>query len=276
MARPIRKLPLGQQTDYINTYTPSLLCDIPRQEGRDKLSIDAEKLPFHGVDIWNAYEISWLDSQGKPIVAVAEFQIPCSSPLIVESKSLKLYLNSYNQTRFNSKQEVLRTLESDLSILVRAPVLVKVRSGSQFSNDVVGEFPGECIDNIDVEVDCYEVNPSCLALDANPVKCVESLYSHLLKSNCPVTNQPDWASVIIRYVGPRIDRASLLKYVISFRNHSEFHEQCVERMFTDILKYCKPEHLTVYARYVRRGGLDINPFRSNYEEPLPNLRLFRQ
>lgn len=276
MARPIRNLPLGQQTDYISTYTPSLLCDIPRQIGRKELAIDSEKLPFHGVDIWNAYEISWLDSKGKPVVAVAEFQIPCSSPLIVESKSLKLYLNSYNQTRFNSKHEVLRTLESDLSVLVRAPVLVKVRSESQFSHDVVGELPGVCIDNLDVDIDCYRVNPTLLSLDEIPVKSVESLYSHLLKSNCPVTNQPDWASVVVQYTGPKMDRASLLKYIISYRDHSEFHEQCVERMFMDILKHCKPENLTVYARYVRRGGIDINPFRSNYEEPLPNIRLFRQ
>ncbi|PCJ22193.1 MAG: NADPH-dependent 7-cyano-7-deazaguanine reductase QueF [Gammaproteobacteria bacterium] len=276
MARPIRKLPLVQQTDYIDTYTPSLLCDIPRKEGREKLSIDSENLPFHGVDIWNAYEISWLDSRGKPVVAVAEIQIPCSSPLIVESKSLKLYLNSYNQTRFNSKQEVLRTLESDLSILVRAPVLVKVRSESQFGHEAAGELPGTCIDNIDIDVDCYEVQPTFLTLDENPVKSAESLYSHLLKSNCPVTNQPDWASVVVQYAGPKIDRAGLLKYIISYRSHSEFHEQCIERMFMDIMAHCKPEHLTVYARYVRRGGIDINPFRSNYEEPMANIRLFRQ
>ena len=270
------KIPLGQKSEYISIYTPSLLCGIARKQSRDALGLTAESLPFHGVDIWNAYELSWLDQRGKPVVAVAEIQIPCTSQFIVESKSLKLYLNSFNQTRFNAKEEVIRTLESDLSVLVRSPVLVKVRGESQFKENVSGELPGDCLDTLEIEVETYEVDDKLLRLEKGNFSTTESLYSHLLKSNCPVTNQPDWASVVVQYVGPRIDRKSLLKYIVSYRNHQEFHEQCVERMFMDLMHRCKPEKLTVYARYVRRGGIDINPFRSNYEEPLVNMRLFRQ
>ena len=183
------KIPLGQKSEYISIYTPSLLCGIARKQSRDALGLTAESLPFHGVDIWNAYELSWLDQRGKPVVAVAEIQIPCTSQFIVESKSLKLYLNSFNQTRFNAKEEVIRTLESDLSVLVRSPVLVKVRGESQFKENVSGELPGDCLDTLEIEVETYEVDDKLLRLEKGNFSTTESLYSHLLKSNCPVSDE---------------------------------------------------------------------------------------
>lgn len=268
-------IPLGKQTDYVSVYTPSLLCPIPREESRRNLSIDEQALPFSGVDIWTGYELSWLDAKGKPVVAMAEFIFPCNSPAIVESKSFKLYLNSLNQTRFNSMQEVITTLESDLSVAAGAKVLVDVQSLHQGVSRGVGHLVGESIDGLDIEVDVYHPDADLLACDEGRI-ISENLHSDLLKSNCPVTGQPDWASVYVSYRGPAIDKASLLRYIISFREHQDFHEHCVERMFTDIKAQCKPEQLTVYARYTRRGGLDINPFRTDCGDSALDIRLARQ
>ncbi|BFM15246.1 NADPH-dependent 7-cyano-7-deazaguanine reductase QueF [Maricurvus nonylphenolicus] len=268
-------IPLGKQTEYVSVYTPSLLCPIPREESRRSLSIDEQALPFSGVDIWTGYELSWLDAKGKPVVAMAEFIFPCFSPAIVESKSFKLYLNSFNQTRFNSMQEVATTLESDLSVAAGAKVLVDVQSLNQGVSRGLGHLVGESIDGQDIEVDVYHPDASLLACDEGRI-ISENLHSDLLKSNCPVTGQPDWASVYIAYRGPAIDKAALLRYIVSFREHQDFHEHCVERMFTDIKAQCKPEQLTVYARYTRRGGLDINPFRTDCGDSALDIRLARQ
>lgn len=267
---------LGKTTEYVSVYTPSLLFPIPRLQSRLQLGMEPGALPFRGVDIWTAYEVSWLDSHGKPQVAVAEFEVPADSPAIVESKSFKLYLNSFNQTAFADLASVERTLVADLSAAAGAEVGVRLIPLQQAILSGSGHFAGECIDNEPVHIDCYSPNPDLLQVNTATGVVSESLYSNLLKSNCPVTGQPDWASVLIEYRGAAIDRAGLLKYIISFREHQDFHEHCVERMFLDIQQRCQPEQLTVYARYTRRGGLDINPFRTSGAAGPTDARLVRQ
>ncbi|MDT8443945.1 MAG: NADPH-dependent 7-cyano-7-deazaguanine reductase QueF [Desulfuromonadales bacterium] len=269
-------LPLGKPTIYTSEYDPGLLCPIPRKLKRDELGL-ADELPFHGVDIWNAYEMSWLTSRGKPVVAMGEFRIPCESPHLIESKSLKLYLNAFNQARFDDFESVRTLLSRDLGGAAGAPVDVRLLSAAEFAAETFSALPGQCIDDLDIAVDNYSLDPGLLEGAADPQHQVaETLHSHLLKSNCLVTNQPDWGSVLIRYQGPKIDHEAVLRYLISFRQHNEFHEQCVERIYNDVMHFCQPQKLTVYARYTRRGGLDINPFRSNFEVEVENLRLARQ
>jgi 7-cyano-7-deazaguanine reductase len=269
-------LPLGKPTAYQDSYNPALLCPFPRQVKRDELGLTGT-LPFGGSDLWTAYELSWLNSRGKPVVALGEFRVPCTSPNLIESKSLKLYLNSYNQTPFPDRDMVARQIAADLSRVCGAAVKVLLHGLDRSDVLLIDSLPGECLDDLDIAVTDYALAPTLLAGAADPaVPVAEELHSHLLKSNCLVTSQPDWGSVLIRYRGGRIDREALLRYLISFRQHNEFHEQCVERIFVDLLRYCQPERLTVYARYTRRGGLDINPFRSNYETQTANLRLVRQ
>lgn len=269
-------LPLGKTTEYISEYDPQLLCPFPRQVKRDVIGVTGG-LPFGGYDIWNAFELSWLNTKGKPIVAMGEFHVPCESANLIESKSFKLYLNSFNQTRLKGFADAEQRMVRDLSAAAGAPVRVRLLDADQFATEEIQGLPGECIDGFDIEVDDYSLDPALLEGAVDPQNVVdEQLHSHLLKSNCLVTNQPDWGSVLIRYRGGRIDREALLRYLISFRQHNEFHEQCVERIFVDLMRYCQPEKLTVYARYTRRGGLDINPFRSNYETRIANLRQARQ
>nr|WP_157471749.1 NADPH-dependent 7-cyano-7-deazaguanine reductase QueF [Desulfuromonas sp. DDH964] len=270
------QLPLGKPTDYAADYDPRLLCPVPRHNKRAELGL-AGDLPFGGCDLWTAYELSWLDPRGKPVVAMGEFRFPCTSPQLIESKSLKLYLNSLNQARFANLEEVRQLLAADLQQAAGAPVAVALFAAPGFAGRELALLPGRCIDDLEIEIATYELSPQLLAGAADPGQVVdEELHSHLLKSNCLVTRQPDWGSVLIRYRGGRIDPAALLRYLVSFRRHNEFHEQCVERIFVDLQRYCCPEQLTVYARYTRRGGLDINPFRSNFEAEVPNLRLARQ
>ena len=257
-----RHSPLGRTSSYAEHYDPGLLFPIPRADKRAELGL-AAALPFHGVDVWNAYELSWLDPRGKPHVALAEFRIPAASPHIVESKSFKLYLNSYTQTVLRDAAELQQRLQRDLAAATGAAVDVRLTGPQGFAAQRLAEPAGECIDDLDIAIDHYgPPQPAFLTADAD-VTAEESLRSHLLKSNCPVTGQPDWASVQIRYRGPRLDRAGLLRYLVSFRRHDDFHEQCVERIFVDLWRRCRPERLSVYARYTRRGGLDINPFRSS-------------
>ena len=268
--------PLGKPTEYRATYAPELLYPIPRQLKRDELGIVAGALPFVGEDIWNAYEVSWLNPRGKPVVALATFRVPATSPNLVESKSFKLYLNSFNQTAFADLAAVEAVLARDLSAAAGAPVTVELADLCSRPAVAVGYPGGVCLDDLDVACDAYQPAPELLAAGDGPV-VEETLFSHLLKSNCLVTGQPDWAMAVIRYRGRPIDRARLLRYLVSFRNHNEFHEQCVERIFYDISRRCAPESLAVYARYTRRGGLDINPFRSSGEFPAPdNNREVRQ
>ena len=268
--------PLGKSSEYIATYTPSLLFPIPRAAKWAELGLSAETLPYQGVDFWNCFELSWLLPSGKPVVAMGEFAIPADSPNIIESKSFKLYLNSLNQSVFSSADQLVTVLVRDLSAAAGKPVGVRVRSLAEVTADGVQAAPGICIDELDVAISNYaQPQPELLRCDAARV-VEESLHSHLLKSNCPVTGQPDWGTLVVEYRGLALDHASLLAYLVSFRQHADFHEQCVERIFLDLQRLLKPEHLTVYARYVRRGGLDINPYRSSGPISPDNQRLVRQ
>ncbi|MFC3530590.1 NADPH-dependent 7-cyano-7-deazaguanine reductase QueF [Vogesella facilis] len=269
--------PLGKKVDYQDHYDASLLFPIARQQKRDEIGVADSALPFAGMDLWTGYELSWLNAKGKPQVAIATFRIPADSPRLIESKSFKLYLNSYNQTRIASWQQVAAQLELDLSNAAGGKVAVSLLSPAEFGREQIVELAGECIDELDIEVDNYAPCPDALKADAANVVS-ETLSSQLLKSNCLVTGQPDWGSVAISYTGPQIERETLLRYLIGFRQHNEFHEQCVERIFVDVLRACAPSKLTVYARYTRRGGLDINPWRSNdpAAEPPANVRTARQ
>lgn len=271
----LRDSPLGRKSEYKDTYTPSLLCPIPRWDAREHLDWDGEEMPFRGVDYWNCWELSWLDPKGKPLVATLEVHVPATSKNIVESKSLKLYLASFAQSSFRNRQEVQRALENDIGNCVGGPAFVVLHDGVRSGGREWGELPGELLDTLDIETDVYQPDPGLLQVEQGaPVR--ETLHSHLLRSNCPVTGQPDWASVLIRYQGAPIAHRSLLRYLVSYRQHKGFHEQVVEQIFCDILRSCRPQGLTVLARFTRRGGIDINPVRSNFEEPMPNTRLWRQ
>lgn len=272
--------PLGKSAEYLGKYDAGLLFPIARQQKREELGI-ITGLPFSGEDIWNAYELSWLNSKGLPQVAIAEFRFPVNSPKIVESKSFKLYLNSLNQTSFNNMDSVQSCICKDLSEAVGAKVEVVIRDLDNLICCSISHFEATCIDSQNITIDQYEYDASLLKLVSGPRSGTpndvrEVLCSHLLKSNCLITNQPDWASIFIQYKGAKIDQSALLGYLVSFRTHNEFHEQCVERIYVDIMKYCQPKELTVYARYTRRGGLDINPWRSNCVNSMENIRLSRQ
>ena len=270
----LENAPLGRDSAYPEQYDAGLLYPIPRAANRTPLGIEEDALPFVGEDEWHAFEVSWLNSRGKPIVAVARFRLPASSPNLIESKSWKLYLNSFNQSRFYSRQEVMETLANDLAVAAGAEVSVELFdvNASELSAQ---QLPGECLDDLDIAVSDYTPSSDHLVVGNEIVE--ETLYSHLLKSNCPVTGQPDWGSVLIRYKGPKLDREGLLRYLIGFRQHQDFHEHCVEHIFTDLMTQAKPTQLLVLARYVRRGGLDISPWRATpgLTPPTP-LRLARQ
>ena len=317
-------VPLGKDVSYPKGYDASLLFPMPRLDARltlDLTSLPASAttmpgaLPFKGFDLWNAYELSWLTAKGLPKVALLRLKVPCTSPYIVESKSLKLYLNSFNQTRFETVHHVFDLLRKDLAQAIGAEVDLELVGPDQFANETINEFAGVNLDKLDVEIDCYQPDAAILKLKDDALKSAElrtlvsvlntvdpsaitgafesvgtqptvtasdapaaraqseiadtsiseKVFSRLLKSNCPVTNQPDWACIEIDYTGPAIDHASLLKYIVSFRMHNGFHEHCVEKIFVDILKQCAPTSLSVYARYTRRGGLDINPWRATLD-----------
>lgn len=271
------KLPLGKTVNYPNAYDPQLLKSVPRNLNRAKLGI-LGNLPFtFGEDYWTAFELSWLNAKGMPQVGIGKFSFYYQSPFLIESKSLKLYLNSLNQKCFDSVEDLQKTLMQDLSECVDNDVVVKVIPLHKFAEENSVELKGELIDHQDLEISHYSFNRELLADCTEGEEVVEEfLLSHLLKSNCLITSQPDWGSVQIHYVGRKINREKLLRYLISFRTHHEFHEQCVERIFCDLMHFAKPDKLTVYVRYNRRGGLDINPYRSNFERPAENINLPRQ
>lgn len=264
--------PLGSDTIYVNQYAPELLFPIQRDLNWEKRGIERDDLPFSGEDLWNGYEVSWLNLKGKPVVRIAAFVIPADSRNIIESKSFKLYLNSFNLSRFEDEAAVIALMQKDLSFAAGGHVRVELFHLDHMSD--LGRFEGKCLDELDISVKHYQPEVSLLMTGEGRVD--EVLYSHLLKSNCPVTGQPDWASIQISYVGNEINQEGLLEYLISYREHGDFHEQCVENIFMDIWQRCQPESLTVYARYVRRGGLDINPIRSSKAVSAVNLRLSRQ
>ena len=254
--------PLGRPAAYRDTYAPDLLFPIERQLKRDELGLKPDVLPFVGEDLWNAYELSWLDLRGKPVVALAQFRVPASSPRLIESKSLKLYLNAFNQQRCADVSAVQAMIACDLAAAAGAAVAVRIAPLTQRPQRSSSYPQGFCLDQLELDIDTYEPAPGLLHAQGSAVS--ETLYSHLLKSNCLVTGQPDWGMLVVRYTGAAIDREALLRYVVSFRAHNEFHEQCVERVFCDILARCRPRELAVWARYTRRGGLDINPFRASH------------
>lgn len=265
---------LGKTTVYADRYDPSLLFPIPRRGKRAEIGI-GDPLPFHGVDIWNAYELSWLDARGKPMVAIAEFRVPADSPNIIESKSFKLYLNGFSQERMPDAAELITVMERDLSAAAGAPVKAELSLAGAVTH-IIRDLDGQTVDDLAVDIDDYgPPKASYLTVTGDEI-VEEALTSDLLRSNCPVTGQPDWGSVQIRYRGRPIDREGLLRYLVSFRNHNEFHEQCVERIFVDLMTRCAPQQLSVYARYTRRGGLDINPFRASESAVPVNLRGARQ
>jgi len=272
-------LTLGQATPYPDQYDPSLLFPIPRSENRLKLDIKPNQaLPFVGVDIWNAFELSWLNTKGKPQIALAEFQVPADSPNMIESKSFKLYLNSFNSARFEDEAAVREQLITDLSAVAGSKIATRINPTEAVSKKGMQEMTGVLMDRLDIEIDpSLSADPALLEVNESFGPIEQCLVSHLLKSNCPVTGQPDWASVQIRYQGRPILEEGLLRYLIGFRQKGEFHEHCVETIFTDIKHQCKPAKLSVYARYTRRGGLDINPFRTDHNAPWPeNTRHARQ
>jgi 7-cyano-7-deazaguanine reductase len=274
---------LGKASAYVDQYDASLLFAIPRAAKRQEIGV-ATNSPFFGADIWTAYELSWLNLRGKPQVALVHFTIPCESVNIVESKSFKLYLNSFNNTRFAEASEVLSRLRADIGEavwrggVVQSSIGVKFIAPEQFDREPIYELDGLSLDRLDVECTRYQPAPDLLHTNPDSESPVsEVLVSNLLKSNCLVTGQPDWGSVQVGYTGAQINQEGLLQYLVSFRNHNEFHEQCVERIFMDIWTRCKPIKLFVYARYTRRGGLDINPYRTSHPQALPaNTRNARQ
>ena len=268
------ELPLGKATGYPDEYAPDTLCRIDRAENRERIGISGS-LPFSGVDVWNAWDLTWLGEDGRPHTGTAEIRIPANSPGIVESKSMKLYLGSFAMSRYASPDALRELVESDLGNCVGTAVSVRIDTLSSTRARGLQRLPGESLDRAGVECDDWEVNPDLLSADADDVVS-EDLHTDALRSLCPVTGQPDLGSLLVCYEGPRIDRAALLRYIVSYRRHQDFHENCVERMFVDLLDRCGPQKLTVYARYQRRGGLDINPFRSNFETRARNLRLWRQ
>ena len=269
-------LTLGKSTAYRDTYDASLLQGVPRSLNRDPLGLHADNLPFHGGDIWTLYELSWLNSNGLPQVAVGQVELDYASVNLVESKSFKLYLNSFNQTRFDRWDEVQATLQRDLSACAQGDVRVALYPLHGLEGQPIASFSGICIDDQNIVIDNYDFSADYLQNAVSDQIVDETLVSHLLKSNCLITHQPDWGSVQIQYRGPQIDREKLLRYLVSFRHHNEFHEQCVERIFNDVQRFCQPESLSVYARYTRRGGLDINPWRTNGDFTPSTGRLVRQ
>ncbi len=280
-AKELSKLTLGKTTEYCSEYNPNLLQAVPRSLNRNDLLLAKNSLPFIGEDVWYGYELSWLNDKGKPVVAVAEFRFDCTSPNLVESKSFKLYLNSFNQSKFSTFNDVEETLTKDLSVTAEVQAKVKLFNVEQCPALEIKKANQNitCIDEEDITIENYQYQAELLeqAQKNSPSEIIEdNVVSHLLKSNCLITNQPDWASVYISYKGAAIDHSILLKYLISFRQHNEFHEQCVERIFCDLQSYCQLEELTVFARYTRRGGLDINPFRSTHISSAPQTRTLRQ
>ncbi|WP_411754993.1 NADPH-dependent 7-cyano-7-deazaguanine reductase QueF [Serratia sp. (in: enterobacteria)] len=269
-------LTLGKPTAYRDSYDASLLQAVPRSMNREPLGLYPDNLPFHGADIWTLYELSWLNAKGLPQVAVGEISLNANSVNLIESKSFKLYLNSFNQTQFPDWETVRSTLQRDLAACAQGDVSVSLFSVDRLEGIPIARLEGECLDQQDISIDHYEFDAGYLEGAAGSQIVEETLVSHLLKSNCLITNQPDWGSVQIRYRGPQINREALLRYLVSFRHHNEFHEQCVERIFNDLLRFCQPQRLSVYARYTRRGGLDINPWRSNVAFEPSHGRLARQ
>lgn len=268
------RLALGKRSAYSGRYNPALLESIPREAMRERYGVIG-RVPFNGVDVWTAYEVSWLNPRGKPEVAVGSFEVPCTSASIIESKSLKLYLGSFNQTEFASPAEVVRTLEDDLALAAGAPVLVQLKGIDEVAAEGIAGPPGYCLDRLDIDARHYQPHRELLRYDAEGV-IHETVHSNLLRTRCPVTGQPDWGTVVIEYAGGPIDHVGLLRYIVSWREHQGFHEETVERIFVDIVAECRPDQLTVIGRFLRRGGIDVSPYRTTGESLVASARFARQ
>lgn len=274
---------LGQSTSYPKTYAPDMLYPIPRALGRANLALPADALSI-GMDWWQVFEMSWLNLHGISQVAMARLAIPATSDYIVESKSLKLYFNSLNFTEFDNQQAVKATVEKDLSACLKTDVTLEIFEVNIANSLPISAPQGDCIDNALDSSDkkiaiVSNVNPSSLTVAHQGASDsqLQILHSHLLRSNCPVTNQPDWGTLEIQIDSQPIDRAGLLEYILSFRQHNGFHEQCVEQIFSDLTQVFAPKTLMVRAWYTRRGGIDINPCRvSDISLLPPPSRLNRQ
>jgi len=270
----IGRSPLGHATGYPDAYDPAQLFTVPRAPQRAALGLTGA-LPFSGSDVWTAYELTWLDSRGKPAIAIATIEVPAESPSIVESKSMKLYLGSFAQSSYALPENVATMIARDLAAAVGARVRISLRDPTDFGAERFAELEGESLDGLALDCSAYEVDPTSLVVGNK--RAGEALTTNLFRSVCPITGQPDIASVRIAYRGPRIERAGLLRYLVSYRRHTGFHEHCIERMFVDIAARCRTERLTVHARFTRRGGIDINPFRTDAASPPPqNVRTARQ
>jgi 7-cyano-7-deazaguanine reductase len=276
MANYADNSPLGKTIAASSVYAPEVLYPIARAKARSSLNVSANALPFNGVDVWTAYELSWLGASGKPEVAIAEIEIPCDSPNIVESKSLKLYFNSFNQSKLENAEAVTSLIAADISSVIGVDIEVRLYTLDEYNQRGLDACPGDNIDGEDIIAANHDQPDTGLLSFTSQSVVSEELNSHLFRSNCPVTNQPDWATLYIRYKGQQLDRGALLQYIISYHNHQGFHEQCVEQIYLDLLELIRPLELTVYARFVRRGGLDINPFRTSTSQQVPNIRLVRQ
>ncbi|HBM15497.1 MAG TPA: NADPH-dependent 7-cyano-7-deazaguanine reductase QueF [Lentisphaeria bacterium] len=278
MSQTINNSLLGKSSDYSLRYEPGILFPVPRLESRKDLNCNLNPLPFTGYDIWSAYELSYLNIKGKPQCFLGFIIFPYNTENIIESKSLKLYLNSLSEKKFKNNKEFANLITKDLSNVSKGNVIIKIFTENDFISANIAKFEGTCLDVADIEFSDYKINKKLVCLE-NDNLTNETLYTNLFKSNCPVTGQPDWASVQVSYFGKTISRENLLRYLVSYRTHSAFHENCVENIFCDIMESCNPEKLTVYARFTRRGGLDINPIRTNDSErtlPCIKTRLFRQ
>jgi len=267
-------LPLGKKVAYDFTYNPELLHPVPRRLGREAAGLLSFAGSRQGVDIWNIYELSWLSPSGLPAIAIAELRVPADSPSLIESKSLKLYCNSFNMSRFESSEEVRTTMEQDLGRAAGARVKVHLIEPAAFVDLRLAEPEGICLDGLPAAKFAYRPESSVLAVGRETVR--QTLFSRLFRSCCPVTGQPDYATVTVSYAGRRIVPETLLRYLVSYREHSGFHETCVEMIFRDLLERTRPEQLTVSARFTRRGGIDINPVRSTLTGVWPNPRDPRQ
>jgi len=266
---------IRKKSDYVTTYRPSLLSSLPRKKQRDALGIAEGQLPFRGVDIWHCYEFSWLNTKGRPEVAVAQLQVPAKSPQLIESKSLKLYLGSFSGTKFSHRAEVISTLESDLSVSAQAPVSVSLLTPEHVQHTGIGVLHGTNLDAQDIEIKDYFWDPEHLEVESSTL-VRETVFSNLFKSLCPITGQPDFATVQIQYHGRSISKEGLLRYLVSYRSHAEFAEQITERVFVDIANRCEPDRLTVHTYFTRRGGIDIGSYRSQDDSPPAEVRLWRQ
>lgn len=269
------ELPLGKQTAYVDRYSPSLLFPIDRDQARTEIDIGADMaLPFFGVDTWTAYELTWLNRRGKPQAGVVQLEVACDSKCIVESKSLKLYLNSFAQSSFDDRMSVLNTLRSDLAIAFDGELKIELLDVCA-AQLWLSQAPGLCLDDLDIDIEHYECDSKLLRCAGGAMKN-ETLHSNLFRSLCPVTGQPDFATVIVQYAGDAISHEHLLAYLVSFRNHQAFHESTVEQMFIDISARCTPSQLCVTGRFLRRGGIEINPVRSTHVIESSASRLPRQ